>query len=105
MSGLICNVCGFAAHRGKPCGPHQLKTADRPPIEGQTVSVRLKPTDRAKLEELQAHYGLDLSETLRTCVDVTHRTLTALLAEQAKKRRCPSCGSPEPHGPCTDCEA
>lgn len=83
----------------------ELRTAERPPVESVSLTVRLKPADRAKLEELADHYGLDFSETMRTCLDVTHRTLTALLAEQAKKRRCPSCGSPEPHGPCTDCEA
>ena len=57
-----------------------LRVGDRPPVEGHTVSVRLRPADRAKLEELQAHYGLDVSETLRTCLAVAHKALTALQA-------------------------
>ena len=71
-------------HERRKQGPDIMRVGERPPVEGASITVRLRPAERAKLEELQAHYGLDVSDMIRTSIDVTHRTLTALQAIHGK---------------------
>lgn len=49
-----------------------MRRAARPPVGDRTFGVRLKPLDRARLEELAKHWSKTESEVMRECLAIVH---------------------------------
>lgn len=50
-----------------------MKRAERPPVGNLSISLRLAPLERARLEELAAFYRQNIAATFRQAIESLHR--------------------------------